>query len=241
MIEQLLKDLRQMSEDERHQRNLKNASENRDAEQNQTFLAALVVAQKAVRRKLFSFGQAEELDLTQSIALRLWSWRAKYREKSERMSPDEWQSFAARTAYNELNRHFSQKSALRGEALDVAKSLPAEQTLAGDSDAEFESLARFVWQAICPMSLRQRRALLLHSQELIVYVLQSAVTEAELLEMLEIDFEQWIEIRAGLPLTDAAIARIGARSNRGSVESTAKSIKKARHEARAKIKQYIEK
>ena len=53
----------------------------------------------------------------------------------------------------------------------------------GQTDAEVCSLAKSVWQAICFFSLRQRRALLLNSQELIFDIRQSGISDEELARM----------------------------------------------------------
>ncbi len=62
-----------------------------------SFLAALPVVRKIVRRRFVSLRQAETSDLEQGIILRLLNWREKYPEKSEKMSTGDWESFAART------------------------------------------------------------------------------------------------------------------------------------------------
>lgn len=204
-----------------------------------SFLTALPVVRKIVRRRFMLPRQAEALDLEQGIILRLLNWREKYPEKSEKMSEGDWESFAARTAYNETKRHFSKNAA--GAAhfpLDVADEIESPQSVAGDSDAEFQSLASFVWLETCQLSLRQRRALLLHSRRLIVYFLIGGITDEELARSLELSEEDWLEIKNNLPLPDASIARYvrDRGDERRNLESIIKSIKKARHEARGKLR-----
>ena len=202
-----------------------------------SFLAALPVVRKIVRRRFVSLRQAETSDLEQGIILRLLNWREKYPEKSEKMSTGDWESFAARTAYNETNRHFSKNAAGASHfPLDVADEIESPQSVAGDSDAEFQSLAYFVWQETCKLSLRQRRALLLHSRKLIVYFLTGGITDEDLARSLEISEEDWLEIKIKLPLPDASIARFVRGDERRNLESIIKSIKKARHEARGKLR-----
>ena len=95
---------------------------------------------------------------------------------------------------------------------------------------------RLVWQEICNLSLRQRRSLLLHSQELIIYLLQSGVGDQEIAEILELTESEWAEIKMRLPLSDFQIADLSPKKNSGkSVESSVNSIKKARHEARSRL------
>jgi hypothetical protein len=87
------------------------------------------------------------------------------------------------------------------------------------------------------MSLRQRRALLLHSQELIIYLLQSGISETDLAEALQFNENRWYEIREQLPLTDAQIA--SETEGRSIRPATAGSVKKARYEARGKLEGLI--
>ena len=205
------------------------------AQSESSFLEALPIVQFIVRRRRAALQQADISDLAQGIALRLWKWRGKYLKKSENMSSDDWSSFAARTAYNEVNRHFS-KSA-RAISVDVENALNiAEPSVEGETEIEVFSLIHAVWQEICRLSLRQRRALLLHSQELVIYFLQSGISDNELSRILGISDDEWNEIRNRLPLSDAQIAEVINKDDQlRDMVSLAKSVKKARHEARTKL------
>ena len=205
-----------------------------------SFLAALPVVRKIVRRRFVSLRPADAADLEQGIVLRLLKWREKYPDISEEMSSGDWESFAARTAYNETNRHFSKNGDAKTQVpLDAASDIEGYERLAGDSDAEFHSLASFVWQETCQLSLRQRRALLYKSRRLVVYFLQGGISDAELARSLEISENEWLEVKIKIPLSDTQIAHfIGERRN---LESVIKSIKKARHEARGKLRKLTNK
>lgn len=199
------------------------------------FLDTLPVVEKIVNRKLSFSLKSEAADLIQVIALRLWKWRDKYAEKSRRMSADEWQSFAARTAYNEVNRYYSNKKFLKVPIEDVP-AIAAQDSIEGDSKIEVDSLVRLVWQEICGLTLRQKRALIFHTQQLVVYLLNSGISDDELSETLEISTDEWHKIRLELPLSDMKIAHIMKNDSRGkNLESLAKSIKKARFEARTNL------
>ena len=103
-----------------------------DADSDDYLLTALPVVQKIVCRKTVFSWQSEASDLVQGIALRLLNWRNRNQEKSEKMSPDEWQSFAAKTAYNEINRHYSDNSKIKVVPLDSAQEC-AEEIVEGQS------------------------------------------------------------------------------------------------------------
>ena len=70
-----------------------------------SLLRVLPMIELIVRRRYATSSGSRIPDLIQEIATRLWAWRRKYRNKSDKMSPSEWEAFAARAAYNELNRH----------------------------------------------------------------------------------------------------------------------------------------
>ena len=212
-----------------------------DADSDDYLLAAIPVVQKIVRRKTVFSWQSEASDLVQAVALRLLNWRKKHQEKSEEMSKDEWQSFAAKTAYNEINRHFAD-NALNDVSLDSIQEAAAADYIEGQSEVEVFSLTLEVWQKICNLSLRQRQSLLFGSQELVIYLLKIGITDEELAEKLNLTTEDWAEIKNRLPLKNLQIAQILKEiGNENSIEAIAKSMKKARHEARAKVRRVTDK
>lgn len=214
-----------------------------EADGDDTLVVSLTVAQKIVRRQGLAFWQSEASDILQAVALRLVKWRDKYREKSSEMSQEEWKSFAARAAYNEINRHYKHNSPGADVPLDSMPEPVAADCLQGQSEAEVRSLALKVWHKICHLSLRQRHALLLGSRELVLYFLQVGVTDKELAEILDLTIDEWVRVKEKLPLRNIQIAQILKQSggNQNSIEAISKSIKKARHEARAKVRRLVEK
>ncbi len=212
-----------------------------DADSDDYLLAAIPVVQKIVRRKTVFSWQSEASDLVQAVALRLLNWRKKHQEKSEEMSKDEWQSFAAKTAYNEINRHFADNS-LYDVSLDSIQEAATAEYLEGQSEVEVYSLTFEVWQEICNLSFRQRRALLFGSQELVIYLLKIGITDKELAEKLNLTTAEWADVKNRLPLKNLQIAELLKEiGNENSLEAIAKSMKKARHEARAKVRRVTEK
>lgn len=207
-----------------------------------SLLASLPVVQKIVRRKITLPWHSETSDLVQGIVLRLLKWRDKYREKSAEMSPDEWQSFAAQTTYNEINRHFAKNRRTTVVPIETVEEIASPEVIEGTSSTEVCSLARIVWQEICSLSLRQRRALVLANQEIIINFLACGITDEELAEILNLSMEEWEIIKEKLPLKDFQIAELIKESgNQNSIESITNSIKKARHEARVKVRRLTEK
>lgn len=241
MIESLIEELSSRQTEKSGERDEFSESPDQKHSEN-AFLAALPVVQKIVRSKTLFSLHSDTSDLVQSIALRLWKWREKYSEKSSEMSSDDWKSLAARTAFNEVNRHFSNKKFASNVPLEEASSVATSEFVEGNTNIEFYLLAREVWQEICRLSLRQRRALLLSSQELIYYLLKSGVTDEEMKEMLEITSGVWEDIKLEIPLPDARIAEVlQEMGNTKNPESLRSSIKKARHEARYKLQELMKK
>jgi DNA-directed RNA polymerase specialized sigma24 family protein len=198
----------------------------------QSLLSVLPIIRRIVRRR---YSSPNASDLIQEVALRLWRWQGRYQNKSEKMSPTEWNAFAAQAAYNELNRRPANGGKhITDESIEIAEF--SEPSVEGQTEAEVFSLIRQAWQQICELSLRQRRALLLHSHELIVYFMQSGIRDRELAATLELSDSEWNDIRNRLPLSDLQIAEIILEAgHRRKINSAVRSIKKARYEARKKL------
>lgn len=212
----------------------------------ESFLAALPVVRKIVRRRCpapFQTG-TDAADLEQGIVLRLLDWRKKHAEKSEQMTAGDWKSFAARAAYNEINRLFTEGTEVETIPLEEIHEAADQREVEGSASVEIYSLVQRFWQEICSLSLRQRRALLLHSQELILHFLESGIGDAELARALEVTEDEWSDILDRLPFSDVQIADLMlAESNNDdkTIESIAKSIKKARYEARGRLEKLTKK
>lgn len=200
-----------------------------------SFLAALPIVRRIVGRRRSQLDSTNGSDLVQEVSLRLWRWRGTYQEQSEKMSGKEWKAFAARTAYNEVNRYFSNERNKANIPLDELSNIH-EPSVEGHTGIEVISLINQVWQGICELSLRQRWALLLHSQELIIYFLRGGISEKEIADVLELSRSEWNDIRNRLPLTDSQIAKEIQNTGRKIASlSSAGSVKKARYEARVKL------
>lgn len=191
-----------------------------------SFLASLPIVQRIVARRRSHINLDNRPDLVQEVALRIWRWGSKHQDKSDQMSGEDWNAFAARTAYNEVNRQLCREGRLPGIPLEEVSEIQ-QQSVAGQTDIEVFSLLEKVWQATCELSLRQRRSLLLHSQDLIIYFVQIGVTDKDLAGVLELSDLGWQTVRDRLPMTDIEIVEIAG--------GTAGSIKKARYEARLRL------
>jgi len=224
MIDSLLEELPQHNDCDQNEANRTSPSGGVRAKH--SLLTALPIVHRIIARRSSRLDPANRSDLLQEVALRIWRWGTKYPEKSEQMSGEDWTSFAARTTYNEVNRQLSRDGRHLRLSLDELSEIE-DPSVEGQTDAEVFSLIEQVWQATCALSLRQRRSLLLHSQELIIYLLQIGITEKELAAALDFSEKDWNDVCDRLPMTDAEIAE--------RTEGTAGSIKKARYEARVKL------
>jgi DNA-directed RNA polymerase specialized sigma24 family protein len=211
----------------------------------ESFLAAVPTIRKIVWRRLFSAKRDEAPDLVQNVILQLLTWRKNNPNKIEQMSKDEWQAFASKATFREVNRQSSSDENLT-EQLNESDEIPGDFPIAGTTAAEVASLTSGFWQGICQLSLRQRRALLLGSESLIVILRQNGIGNREISDLLELDNEKLAELIDRLPLKDVQIAHLiaatgddrGKAKNRN-INSLTNSIKKARHEARAKLQKLI--
>lgn len=176
-------------------------------------------------------------DIAQDVALRLWKWRSKFEVKSSEMADVEWKSFTARTAHNEVNRNLSN----RNKQIDVSiDEFDARDGSVVAPSAEAVLLVRTVWQGICKLSVYQKQALLFSSVELVLYLLQFGVDEDALIMELNLPRTSWESIAERMPLTDAEIAEIATPClGRKRKETTANAVKKARFDARKRLKELM--
>ena len=191
---------------------------------------------------MYSAQRADAPDLVQKVILQLLVRRENQPDKSEQMTADEWQKYASKTAYHAVNRYLSgNKNTI--QPLEAALEIPTQNYIIGNTDAEVASILQIFWQEICGLSLRQRRALLLNSELLIVILKQNGIGNQKLSEILELSDCDLSEIIFRLPLPDAQIALLtaieGSNHQNQNINSLTKSIKKARHEARARLKKLI--
>lgn len=175
-------------------------------------------------------------DISQEIVLRLWKWRTKFAVKSSQMSEDDWSAFTARAAHNEVNRNLSNRLRYAEISIDEVEVGEGSQT----SSAETYQLVEAAWQGICRLSLHQRQALLFSSIDLVLQLFQFGIEEDELLRTLGLSKETWKTIVARMPLNDIEIAEI-ANNNSGKRQriATAGAIKKARFDARKRLKELM--
>lgn len=209
---------------------------------NESFLAALPTIRKIVWRRLFRSKRDDAPDVVQKVILQLLTWRKHNPEKIEEMTAEEWQLFAFKATHHAVKKRLSNRENLTAQ-LDESNEIADENKIVGTTAAEVASLAFKFWQRICQLSLRQRRALLLGSESLIVILRFNGISNREVSDILELDEGELPELINRLPLKDVQIARLIAACNAGAknrnIDSLTKSIKKARHEARARLQKLL--
>jgi DNA-directed RNA polymerase specialized sigma24 family protein len=208
----------------------------------ESFRAALPTIRQIVWRKLFRARRDDAPDLIQKVVLQLLIWRKNNPNKIEEMTAEEWQSFASKAAHHAVNQCLSNNENL-SVPIDEAGEIPGDDLVVGNTQAEVASLLSKFWQGICQLSLRQRRALLLGSDSLIVLLRFNGVSNQNLGEILGLTESELLEVINRLPLKDAQIAHLiaardGDAKNR-SIGSLTQSIKKARHKARARLQKLL--
>lgn len=245
MVEQYFDDLRRGLPDVDKTSEPPDRSENLQAEPkaDESFLAAVPTIRQIVRRKLFSTRRGGDApDVIQKIVLQLLTWRKNNPNKIEEMTAEEWRSFASTAAYHAVNRRSPGDHNLT-EPLDEAFEISGGDLVAGNTQTEVASLLFAFWQGICGLSLRQRRALLFGSESLLVFLRFNGISNRYLSEILEVSESELPEITNRLPLPDFQIAHLiadrGGDAKNRNINSLVKSIKKARHEARARLQKLL--
>lgn len=215
-----------------------------DEADDESFLAVVPTIRNIVWRRLFSSKRDDAPDIVQKVILQLLTWRKKNPDKIEEMTAEEWQLFAFKAAHHAAKKRLTESESLI-EPLDDENVIADPNNITGNTPAEVASLALPFWQGICELSLRQRRALLLGSESLIVILRLSGVSSREITDVLEVGEGELPGIITRLPLKDVQIARLIATAGEGgsakklNIGSLTKSIKKARHEARARLKKLL--
>lgn len=237
MIGSLLKEIQPIPETDDKAAKVDPAS---DSGAEDFLISALPVVEKIVQGKRLSW-RSEASDLIQSIFLRLLKWRNKYQDKSEKMSAEDWKSFAATTTFNELNRSFKEDRYMIEIPLESAGHLASEQLIEGNSMTEFQSYAMYIWKQFRKHGLRERQAMLLGSYELAAFLLYAGVTDEELAESLNMPLAEWLEVKDKLPVKDRQFIGILKDLDQRSAASVANSMKKARSLARQKVRRVTNK
>lgn len=208
----------------------------------ESFLAVLPTIRQIVWRKLFRSKRDDTPDVVQKVILQLLTWRKHNPEKIEEMTAEEWQLFAFKAAHHAVKKRPSNGESLT-VPLDESFEVADENKIIGNTAAEAASLACKFWQGICGLSLRQRRALLLGSESLIVILRLNGISNREVSDILELKEDELPELINRLPLKDVQIAGLLAacspNAENRNIDSLTKSIKKARHEARARLQKLL--
>ena len=237
MIGSLLNDLQPEREESAEEPENSEVQECRDGDED-SLVETMEVVRKIVSRKTSMFWYGEVSDIVQAVSLRLIKWRDKYREKSNEMTPEEWESFAARTAYNEMNREYRKSSQVTLVNLEFVCETADDKSIEGQTRTEVISVAMNLWQQICKMPQKQRQSLLLGSRLTISYFMMSGVKDVELADKLDLSLETWNHIRHKLPLTYDEIAKLieGEKACEARISKTRNYLRKARHAARKKLR-----
>ena len=208
----------------------------------ESFLAVLPTIRQIVLRKLFWSKKDDAPDVVQKVILQLLTWRKHNPEKIEEMTAEEWQLFAFKATHHAVKKRLSNGDNLT-EQLDESNEIPGDNLIAGNTATEVASLLSVFWQGICQLSLRQCRALLLGSDSLLVLLRFNGISNQEFGAILELSESEIPEIINRLPLSDASIAHLitaaGDAKSQKFGSSLTKSIKKARHEARARLQKLL--
>ncbi len=208
------------------------------AEQEQYLLETVPLIKRIVGRKLHrSFISASD-DISQKVFLKLWKWISKSKKE---LTGEEWQKLANTATQNEIKTFYSHKSNKEIACIDDQEVISKNSfgLIEGDTEKEVNSLAMRAWEEIKKLSLRQKYALLLQKQELILYLVASKCCQIqEIAEHLQLSKERFLEVYQLLPLPDEKISEIYFEAAKEKL--TTKQIWEARSKARTKLHNVLE-
>jgi DNA-directed RNA polymerase specialized sigma24 family protein len=208
------------------------------AEQQQFLLKVIPLIKQVATRKLSSFSSGEGDDIVQRVFLKLWKWIGKNDER--KLDEESWQKLANTATQNEIKTFYSHKSNKEVLFTDKYEVVTQEASglVAGNSNYELNSLAMSAWKEIKNLSLRQKYALLLQKQELILYLAGSKCCKIEeIARQLELPKERFLEIYGLLPFSDEQIREIFFETTKEKLSS--KQIWEARSKARTKLSKIL--
>lgn len=216
--------------------------------QEKYFLETLPLIRRLVGQKLNAYYRDAAEDISQKVILKLWKWKTRHPERE--ISEEEWRKLANTAAQNEIKTFYRHKShrerqlpettenGSRHAAEDALAAPDSPAELAGNTRAELRSLLVYVWNLLAAQSLREKQALLLKSDELIIYLISYRCCGIrELAAALELKEEEFVALLPRLPLGNEEIGRL-LESKLTSKVAPAQVIK-ARHRARAKLKRML--
>jgi DNA-directed RNA polymerase specialized sigma24 family protein len=203
-------------------------------EQEQLLLKTIPSIKKIAARKLSTFYPAATDDIVQKVFLKLWNWVSK--SNRQPLTEEAWQKLANRATQNEIKTFYSHKSNKEITLFEDGESIEANRvnSIEGNSEREINSVAMIAWNEISRLSLRQKYALLLQKQELILYLVGSKCCQIEeIARELQLSRNKFLEIFQFIPLTDEKISVIFFEITNEKL--TVKQVWEARSKARTKL------
>jgi DNA-directed RNA polymerase specialized sigma24 family protein len=202
-------------------------------EQEKYLLETVPLIRKIIGRKLNFFHSSSADDIGQKVFLKLWKWISKSKKE---LTNEEWQKLANTATQNEIKTFYSRKANKEILSIDNGEAVYGDKSafVEGDTELELNSLASLAWDEIKKLSLRQKYALFLQKQELILYLVASKCCKISVIaEHLQMSEEKFLQVFQLLPLSDEKISEIFFEITNEKL--TTKQIWEARSKARTKL------
>lgn len=209
------------------------------SEQENYVLRALADVRKLVFYKLGSKHRDSAEDLLQRVFCKIWAWKIRH---DKTLEYDDWQRVTKTVVYREISEFFGEKytkdivfsqmdTNLR-EALFETQSF--ENALAGNTRAEVDSLLYIFWKRAQILTLRQRYAFVLGSEDFLVEFINTGYCGfKELAAYFEVTEEIFANILDFIPLSERQIGELLSAKLKESV--TSQQIWEARAKAKARL------
>lgn len=204
--------------------------------QEKYFLNTFPLIRHLIKRQLGALNSNEGEDLFQTVALRLWQWIT--RKKERQLSAEDWQRYANRATCNEIRRFYGDK--MRRKEISLSEITDDYEFISNSDGAvevigNTESEACSWWEIIQKLSLRQKYALLLFKQDFIFELIAARCCSlAEIAESLGLSREELLTLLGKQPFSEQEVLRLIEMKTGERI--TVRQVWMARGKAKAKLK-----
>lgn len=202
-------------------------------------LQALGDVRKLVFYKLGSAHRDAAEDLMQRVFCKIWAWKIRHDKVLEY---EDWRKVTKTVVYREISEYFSEKytkdvilSQTDAALSEIIFSTEcAECRLAGNTQAEADSLLLSLWKRAQILTLRQRYTFVLYNETFLIEFINSRVCGfRELAAYFEVTEEILSDILVFFPLSDGKIGELlRAKLNE---DISLRQIWEARAKAKARL------
>ena len=167
--------------------------------------------QKLVRGKLNDLYTDYVEDITQTVLLKLFSWRSNRTDVE--LTEDDWLKIVNVATQNAIKSFYSHKQrrdlATDDEKLDFLANATSQIFTEGNTEIEVRSLLLSLWKNFQTLPLRQKFSLILHNENFILeLLLNKCCSISEISDSLGISENELDQLLEKIPLSDDEISGV---------------------------------